>query len=181
MLAKASELLNAINRIPTLLLVALGASAAFILFIPESLAATLALDEFRRTHRIYLGPGLVVVGAWLVTRLLAMAAAPLKQRRNLRQLQNSLATLTAEEKGYIAEFVETGRATVLVPMEDGIMGSLMSRRIVYRSSNVFDVVEGVPYSLQPWARQYLEANPHVLDGAEGRPLSPREKRRGDRW
>lgn len=181
MLEKISEFLSAINRVPVLLLVALGAADAFILFIPEPLAAILAVDEFRKTYRIYLGPGLVVVGAWLLARLLATVATPLKQRRNLRNLQNSLATLTAQEKGYLAEFMETGRTTILVPLEDGIIGSLVARKIAYRASNVFDVVEGVPYSLQPWARQYLQANPHVLEGAAGRPLSPRERARAERW
>lgn len=182
MFEKAYEILGAINRIPVLLLVALGAADAFILFIPEPLAATLAVDEFRKIYRIYLGPGLVVLGAWLIARFLAMAAMPLKQRRNLRNLQKSLATLTAEEKCYLAEFMETGRTTILVPLGDGIIGSLVARKIVYRSSNVFDVVEGVPYNLQPWARQYLQENPNVLEGAADRSLSPRERVRADeRW
>lgn len=181
MLEKTVELFNAINRFPTLLLIALGASAVFILFIPEPLAATLALDEFRKTYRIFLGPGLVVVGAWLLTRLVAIAVTPIKHWRNLRRLQNTLSTLTVEEKGYLAEFVVTGRTVVLVPLEDGIIGSLVARQIVYRSSNLFNIVEGVPYSLQPWARRYLEANLDILKHAAASPVSPLEKRRDDHW
>lgn len=181
MLEKFSEILGAINRVPVLLLVALGAATAFILFAPEPLAAVLAVDEFRKAYRIYLGPGLVLVGAWLLARLLAIAAIPLKQWRNLRNLQSGLATLTAEEKGYLAEFMQTGRTTILLPIEDGIIGSLVARKIVYRASNVFHVVEGVPYSLQPWARQHLEANLHILDGAFGHPLTSRERARAERF
>ena len=71
---KVAEVLNAISRVPTQLLLALAVSSAFILFIPEDLASTLAVDEFRKSYRIYLGPGLVVISAWLVARAVAAAA-----------------------------------------------------------------------------------------------------------
>jgi hypothetical protein len=181
MLEKIPDALNAINRVPAVLLLMLVAAAAFILFIPERLAVTLALDAFRNTYRVYLGPGLTLVGFLLLARLIAFAATKLQQRGTLSRLRKSIATLTNEEKGYLAEFIETGRTAIYVPLDDGIIGALVARQIVYRSSNVFDVLEGVPYNLQPWAREYLTNNPQVLEGAEGRPLSPREKRRPSLW
>ena len=169
MLEKLAEALNAIHRVPTQLLIVLAVASSFILFIPEDLAVTLAVDEFRKSYRIYLGPGLVVVGAWLVARLLAAIARPLQERKKLRKLHEGLSTLTPQEKGYLVAFIHDENTTINVPVEDGIIGGLLARRIVFRSSNVFDFVDGVPYNLQPWARARLLANPRLLDGAARRP------------
>lgn len=178
---KLSDALNAIHRVPIQLLVVLALAIALILFIPEDIAATLALDQFRTNYRIYLGPGLVVIGAWLATRLVVELGVLMKERQNQKNLHQRLFTLTQEEKGYLAVFIEKGATTINVPVEDGIIGGLLAKRIVFRSSNAFNLVDGVPYNLQTWARTYLDANPHLLAGAVGRPMTPREKLRAARW
>lgn len=37
------------------------------------------------------------------------------------------------------------------------------------------VLEGFAYNLQPWARDYLNDNPQLLDGHVGEPMTPQEK------
>jgi hypothetical protein len=57
----------------------------------------------------------------------------------------------------------------------------MARRIIFRTSNMFSLVEGAPLNLQPWVRDYVTAHPEILADAEGRPVPPREKLLGRRW
>ena len=181
MIEKLSEALNAISRVPTQLLVVVAVAAGLVLFFPEKLASTLAVDDFRKTYRLFVGPAFLLVMAWLVARLFTTLARPLQKRARLRKLHKRLEMLTPEEKGYLAPYVEKAATTINVAVEDGIIGGLLARGIVYRSSNVFDLVDGVPYNLQPWARAHLQSNVHLLEGAVGGPVSPREKRSADRW
>ncbi len=175
MFEKVAEAISAIHRLPTQLLAVAGIAAAVILFIPEHLAATLAVDSFRQTYRTFLGPGLVVVTAWLSWRLLAALSGPLREHLTLQKLKKRLHNLTPEEKGYLATFVLGQNNTIYLPVDDGIIGGLKARGIVYRSSNLFHVLEGVPYNLHPWARDHLSANPELLLGAEGMPRTPRQR------
>lgn len=112
---KVAEVLNAISRVPTQLLLALAVTSAFILFIPEDLASTLAVDEFRKSYRIYLGPGLVLIGAWLVARAVTAAGGLFKQRKIQSLGRQSLESLAAEEKGYLAVFISEESTTIYAP------------------------------------------------------------------
>lgn len=126
--------------------------------------------SFRKTYRVFLGPGLLVIGAWLVARTVAACAGPLRERKRLLSLRQVLSTLTSEEKGYLSAYIDGGRTTIHFQVDDGIIGGLLARKIVFRSSNMFDLVDGVPYNLQPWAREQLESNRQLLDGATGQPI-----------
>ena len=88
--------------------------------------------------------------------------------------------LTPEEKGYLVSYIEGQQNTIYVGLDDGIMGGLTAKGITYRSSNMGDLLNGVAFNLQPWARSYLEENRYLLDGYAGKPMTPREKLYG-RW
>jgi hypothetical protein len=59
----------------------------------------------------------------------------------------------------------SGENILYIPMENGVIGGLQAKEVVFQSSNVFDITEGIPYNLQTWARQYLNENPALLNGA----------------
>ena len=74
-----------------------------------------------------------------------------------------LSQLTPEERGYLAPYILEQRNTQVFPMEDGISGGLMSKGILYLGSRLV-TLDGMAHNLQPWARQHLSANRHLLDG-----------------
>jgi hypothetical protein len=37
------------------------------------------------------------------------------------------------------------------------------------------LLDGFAFNLQSWAREYLEENPHLLNGHAGAPMTPRQK------
>jgi hypothetical protein len=182
---KPTEILKTIIAIPLALLLAVELTLAVLLFSPDQFADALALREFREAYRVFLGPAFLLLSIWAVARLLSsvwrLGSAPLQRRRNLRKMQEQLHALTPEEKGYLAHYVIDGNTTLYASMDDGIAGGLMARRIIFRTSNIASLVDGAPFNLQPWVRDYLTSHPEILADAEGRPIPPREKLFGSRW
>ena len=175
MLDTVNKFLENLKSVPTELLIVLALALGTILFVPTNIAEVLAVDGFRLSFRHFLGPALILVSCWLAARLLKALLKPIQQRRSRQRRVQQLQALTSEERGYLAAFIEEGCNTIHVPVEDGVAGGLLAKGIIYRASNVFDMVEGVPYNLQPWAREYLSENRHLLEGGEGTPQSPRER------
>ena len=87
---KFADALDTISSVPKQLLFVLGVASATILFIPHELASILAVDEFRKSYRVYLGPGLVVVSAWLFARAVSAVGGSFKQRKLQRLRRQTL-------------------------------------------------------------------------------------------
>jgi hypothetical protein len=157
-------------------------ACALPLFAPGSVMAFLGLAEAREVYRPYLGGALLVSGSFLAAQGVALAQRRVSgllsarnKRRGEEQLeagQTTLQTLTADEKAYLAPYILRGDTTVYYQIEDVVVGGLEARSILYRASNVGRALTGFAYNLQPWARDYLTANPHLLEGARSRPSGP---------
>ncbi len=48
-------------------------------------------------------------------------------------------------------------------MSDGVVGGLLTKRILYRSSSLSLSYTTFAYNLQPWAWEYLNSHPRLLD------------------
>ena len=83
--------------------------------------------------------------------------------------QGYLDNLTPDEKTYLAPYVLEEVTSQVFELEDGIAGGLVAKNIIYRSSNLGNVLEGFPYNMQPWARDYLHQHLELLQGAAARP------------
>ncbi len=146
---------------------AVAIACTIVIFLPETVAAQLGLVEFRTDYRGLLGWGFVLswssLGAALIWWLKSIIAKKFKVRKQERIRQQHLHELTPEEKGYLIEY-KNGQNSIYCDIEDGIAGGLLAKDIIYRSSNVFNMVDGVPYNIQPWAKRYLDDHPELLDG-----------------
>jgi hypothetical protein len=89
--------------------------------------------------------------------------------------------LTPEEKGYLIPFIEGQMNSINVGMDDGVMAGLRAKGITYLAANMGSVLDGFAFNLQPWAREYLEKNPNLLEGAAGHPMTPQQKLHSSRW
>lgn len=163
------------RKIPAAFLVAIVSVLGLILFLPDETAKTLAVDEFRENYRVFIGPAFLLTVSFLIARLFMLLKQGHVERQNLKAKQKILHQLTPAEKGYLIRYVEGQQNTINVGMDDGIMSGLAAKRITYRASNMGDLLNGFAFNLQPWAREYLEVNPHLLDGYAGQPMTPREK------
>jgi hypothetical protein len=53
-----------------------------------------------------------------------------------------------------------------------VVGGLVAKAVLYQSSSVGRMLTGLAYNMQPWAREYLAQNPHLLEGANPDPDGP---------
>lgn len=180
MVEKLTEIAEYFRKVPAAFLVAIIMVLGLILFLPVEYAKTLAIDGFRQEYRVFLGPAFLLVLGFCVARLFITVVAKHQQRAARKELEQSLHKLTPEEKGYLVPYIESQRNTLYAGADDGVMSGLEIRRITYRASNISRLMAGYPYNLEPWARDYLTRNPHLLDGHVGEPISSRQKLYGRR-
>lgn len=180
MIDKLTGFADYFRKIPAAFLVAIVSVLALILFLPEEYAKTLAVDGFRNEYRVFLGPAFLLTLSFCAARIFNFIMLGYRQRQTLKKRQEALHSLTPEEKGYLIPYIEDQQNTVHVGIEDGVMAGLRSKGITYLASNMGDILDGFAFNLQPWAREYLENNPHLLDGYAGEPMTPRQKSRS-RW
>ena len=163
------------RKVPAAFLVAITCVLGLILFLPDSLAVKVAVDGFRNEYRIFIGPAFLLSVSYLVARVYLSFYDLLGERQAKKVRTSYLEKLTAEEKGYLKSYITEGVNSLMCGPEDGVMGGLVAKGITYRATSVGDIIYGFAFNLQPWAREHLEKNSHLLDGAIGRAMTPREK------
>lgn len=172
------QLINSVAKIAPAPLLAVGIATGIVLFVPDSVAATLGIDSFRSANHGLIGAGFIFSWSYLAVHFLMwlknLGANGWTRRKGRLAREKQFHSLTPEEQGYLAPYVQENINTQEFPVEDGVIGGLLAKGIVYRSSNVFDMAEGVPYNLQPWAKTYLTEHPELLADAV------RQVRRDDR-
>jgi Super-infection exclusion protein B len=151
---------------PALFAIALASGIA--LFSPEQWIKAMGIAEFRDEYRSLLGGAFLFSGCTVATRLVFASGSFLRQRfvwwRNEKRLQEGLRNLTPDEKAYLLPFIKDQVASRKFREEDGIKGSLVHKTILVRASQMGSLLEGFDFALQPWAREYLEKHPELLDG-----------------
>ncbi|EPN7235041.1 super-infection exclusion protein B [Vibrio vulnificus] len=181
MMEKLTGFADYFRKIPAAFLVAIITVLALILFLPEEYAKTVAVDGFRELYRVYLGPAFLLTLSFCVARIYMFFMRSHNQRKVLKAKHESLHKLTPEEKGYLLPFIEEQLNSINVGMDDGVMAGLRSKGITYCATSMGSVLDGFPFNLQPWAREYLEKNPTILNGAVGQPMTPQQKMYSRRW
>lgn len=180
MMEKLTEFADYFRKIPAAFLVAIISVLGLILFLPEEYAIIVAVDGFREQYRVYLGPVFLLTLAFCAARIFTFFMQGHSQRKALKKSQETLHNLTPEEKGYLIPYIEGQQNTINVGMDDGVMGGLIKKGITYLATNMGNTLNGFAFNLQPWARQYLEKNSHLLDDYAGQPMTPRQKLQS-RW
>lgn len=172
---KWTTIIDYIRKVPVAFLVAILVTFGLVLFVPDKYAQILAIDTFRTQYRIYLGPAFLLLLTLFTARLYTQLAQRYTELKVIQERQKTLHYLTPEEKSYLAEFIYGELNSIYVGMEDGVMAGLRQKGITYLASNVGNVLDGFAFNLQPWARQYLQDNKHLLNGQAGGPRTPQEK------
>jgi hypothetical protein len=175
MMDKLTGFTDYFRKIPAAFLVAIVSVLALILFIPDEQAKTLAVFDFREKYRVYLGPTFLLTLSFCVARPLNFFMNDAKQRLDMKKQQKVLHKLTPEEKGYLVPYIQAEKNSIYVGMDDGVMAGLQTKGITYLAANTGDILSGSAFNLRPWARIYLEQNPHLLEEHVGSPMTPRQK------
>jgi len=146
------------------LLFLLTASFGLTLFLPEDLAKTFALAEFRMEYRVFVGPAFLLAFSLLAERVFSILRQQRKSKQAMKRAQELLHHLTPEEKGYLAVYVEKKTTILYASIDDKVMRGLAMRKITYAPAQHVFITDGVAYALHPWVMKCLEKNPHLLEG-----------------
>ena len=175
-----ASVLTGLKQTSLPVIVGIGIGCAIILFGSDDTIIHIGLSEFRDTYRSSIGGALVfsiaITTAHIVFRIAkylqqfaGSLASKQKGKETLANWQASLHSITSDEKAYLADYILRGETTQYFPMEDGVVGSLRSKKIIYIASNLGSFVDGWAFNIQPWARDYLELHPELLEGANPNP------------
>lgn len=138
-----------------------------VLYLPAPHAEPLGIIEFRQAYRIWIGALFILSATALASNFIWAIGGILKPW--LRDLlfiwwnRPVLRRLTEDEKAILRVFIIEGKSTVTAEVTSGPINMLVAKNIVYRASTLSVRYTIFAYVLQPWAREYLEKKPHLLD------------------
>jgi hypothetical protein len=162
-LSDAGKLLDWIKLPPRYLLPILIVSG-FGLFAPTSLQDRFGITGFVQQFRAFIGVAFLLSFALLATATLLklgdLLLVPVLGRMVLSRSQAQLHSLSEDEKQLLNRFLTASTRTLELPEGEGVVQALVSKDILYRSSTLgrlgpFGATSYFPYSIQPWAWDYL--------------------------
>jgi len=161
-------------------LLAIGIATGVLLFAPDMLAKTLGVADFANQYRGIIGGIFIIAWSYLFAHLLwwgrGRAFAAYESWHKVKIRESQLRELTPEEKYYLKPYISDDINTQRFSHDDGVVGGLVGKNILYRASNLIDINE-IPYNIQPWARRYLKNHRELLEGSQ----PPSVKQSDDHW
>nr|WP_010130628.1 superinfection exclusion B family protein [Microbulbifer agarilyticus] len=175
MIEALNGFLNSVKQTSPTIFSGLVVATGIVLFSTSDLIDEIGLMDFREQNKAYIGACFILSLSILasqasskVFQIFKSIILKRKKRKNKAQVlerrKRGLAHLTPDEKAYLAPYIFDQKTTQYFLLEDGVKGSLEAKAIIYRASNVGDMVDGWAYNIQPWAKDHLENNPQLLDG-----------------
>ncbi len=138
----------------------------FLLFAPPELLARFGLIGWVEGYRQFFGLGFLLSATLLLSSgIMAIydyAKGRKEEARLKNQRQQKLHKLSEPEKEVLRNFVHNQTTTQYLSIADGVVGGLEAKHILYRTSNVGGIYEWA-YNIQPWAWEYLNAHPELLE------------------
>ncbi|MHC4184123.1 MAG: superinfection exclusion B family protein [Planctomycetota bacterium] len=183
MLEAFSGFLSALKQTSPAVFLGLAIATGLILFSSDSFVATLGLENFRNETKGYLGAVFVVSLSIPLAQVVLYTGTFIKERyKKYRDEQKNkiawekkkgqLHSLTPDEKAYLSPYILNDENTQYFLIEDGVVGSLLAKDIIYQASQIGSIVSGWAFNIQPWARDYLKEHTHLLEGANQNPQGP---------
>lgn len=150
----------------------LAVASGIALFAGPSFTAALGIDPLLREDRVWVGVTFLVSVSVFVSatgaHLLHLLGPPLLDRWNERQWRKELGVLSPPEKQVLAEYLRENTTTRAQPISDGVVGGLVGKGILYRSSNVgHRGSSSFDFNLQPWAWRHLRKHPELVQAPPG--------------
>lgn len=175
MIEAFSGFLSSIKQTSPTIFSGLVVASGIVLFSSSHLIDEIGLTDFREQNKAYIGAcfvlSLSILASQASIKIFQIFKSMILKRRKRKSKENELARrkrdlarLTPDEKAYLAPYILDQKTTQYFLIEDGIKGSLEAKAIIYRASNVGDMMDGWAYNIQPWAKDHLESNPQLLEG-----------------
>lgn len=148
-------------------LVGIAVATGMVVFMPDNLASSLGVNEFRTSNRGVFGWSfiastsiLTVYAMWWIGEL---AKSRFEKRRLQKMRESQLHELTTDELCFLATYILEDTATRYVPIDNGVACGLAAKNIIFRASSVGEY-HRIPFNIQPWARLYLKSHLELIEG-----------------
>lgn len=153
-------------RLPARVFVALGLASAILLFASVDVLDIFGLGSFVESYRPIIGAIFVVslsisvVSAFIVVSNFIYPW--IAQAYWIRHGRNRLNNLTPDEKEILAYYINNQTRSQSLPIQSGVVNGLEREKIIVRGSQLGNLY-GFDYVMQPWAWEYLNENPSLLE------------------
>ena len=149
-------------------LVALGAVAAFCLFVPDHILKFFDIFEFAQDYRKWFAIYLVFATALFVVCTCKFFCKLFNRIRVQRKLKHNiikkLNSLTEEEKQILRFYILKETKSNFLRPDDGIVQGLAAYRIIYPASSMGTLLNGLSYNISTFAWDYLQKHVELIDG-----------------
>lgn len=162
---EVEKLLEAL-KLPVRVFVGLALATGVLLYAPEGFVHTLGLEELRAEHRMW--TGLVFLGSCAVAGVALglpvwnVVRTQVRNRWLAFRGRKYLHKLSPGEKEVLRGYIHQDTKTQVFWPGDGNVQELKAQGIVRRAGNV-GFTSGFSYNIQPWAWDYLQRHPELLD------------------
>lgn len=140
--------------------------SGWIVFFPSTHLRNLGLATIRQDYLPVIGVIFVVsTGLWLTltARYLWDKGKEKYHQRKLRNHQKEkLRNLTPKEKKILRPYISKNTWSQYLPMESGTVNELKAHNVITIGSKVSSGYKWA-YVIQPWAKEYLEEHPVLVD------------------
>jgi hypothetical protein len=149
------KLLDTATKLAPLPSFVLAFGSGICLFARDSFVARLGLLDFRNAQRHWFGVAFLVSSLYLVGHSGIWSAKRVNKWRKGKKLdqlrKELLLKLNSNERAFLRRFVVTDGEHQYARLQDGVANGLDAKGIIYKAAMVFNMREGMPYNMQPWA------------------------------
>ncbi|WP_018404019.1 superinfection exclusion B family protein [Marinobacter gelidimuriae] len=153
-------------KLPTKTLAALCIVFGIMVFSGDAALEKFGLKELVQEYRAYLGAGFLMTLALTLVNSLAAAwkfIYPwIAEAHWVRLGRKRLQRLNPTEKDILRYYIHNQTRSQSLPIQDGTVNGLQREKIIIRGSSLGSL-RGFDFIIQPWAWEYLNERPELLD------------------
>jgi len=145
---------------------AIAIFTSLLLYLPQNLIEKIGLSTLINSYRGWIGAIWVGSLSLLTSAGIIKICNSITHRCKLRRVQKirvqRLQKLTIEERRVISQYINHQTRTQNFKYSDGVIKELEAFKIISRSSDIAHKFDIFPFSIQPWAWDYLNKHPELL-------------------
>jgi hypothetical protein len=149
-------------------LVSLGIVAAFFLFVPDKTLKWFGIFDFAQHYRAWFAIAFIVTGVLFAVDRSITVFGWIRHKKAVAEFSEArlerLHRLTEDEKQILRFYFAKQTRANLLRIDDGVVQGLVSSGIIYRSTQLGNMIEGFAHNISDFAWDYLHQHPELLDG-----------------
>ncbi|GLQ88580.1 superinfection exclusion B family protein [Dyella flagellata] len=162
-----SKILDFIKLSPRYL-AAIALITGAMIFLPESALTRLGIARIAGDYKGWLGIGFLASAALLSVSLATIILGKLTQglasRQRKEHIEERLRSLTEAEKQILRYYFAKRTRSNRLRIDDGTVRGLVFSGIIFRSTDVGNILSGFDHNISDTALNYICDHPEVLNG-----------------